>query len=90
MKGYFRISESSIILSSITHDPWGNHRYIVYVNENSKIIRVNTYYEKINEAEYECYIYYDKPLCNTIDELRKMTIDEIERQAYCAWMDGAK
>ena len=50
------------------------HEYIVYYNNK----------------RYKCCIYYSRKLCDTISDLEKITKEEIERQAYGSWMDGAR
>lgn len=92
MKDYIEIKEENILLNGKTHKPWGEHRFIVYMSENNNRhrIRVNTDFYKISKGIYKCCIYYDRGLCNTIDEFRKLPIEVIENQAYGSWMDGAR
>ena len=89
MSGYFEVKLEDIILSGKTHYPWGSEKYMVYIN-NQKLIRVNTFYREIAEGVYSCCEEYDRPLCNSIDELREMTMSAIEKQAYGSYMDGAR
>ena len=89
MASYIKIKRENIILHGITHNPWSEHRFIVYRNKD-KQIRINTDYYKIKDGIYECCVYYDRGLCHTIEEFRKLTIEAIEKQAYGSWMDGAR
>ncbi|MBQ8824425.1 MAG: hypothetical protein IJZ64_04250 [Ruminococcus sp.] len=95
MKSYIEVKEQNIILTGVTHSPWGKHKFIVYLDENNSErnrinVRVSTDYYEVKKGVYECCIYYDRGLCNTIDEFRNITIGEIERQAYGSYMDGAR
>lgn len=92
MADFFEVEEKNIILYGITHKPLGEHRFIVYLNENHNqyCIRVNTDYHEIRSGIYKCCTYYDRGLCNTIKEYRSLTVEAIERQAYGSWMDGAR
>ena len=69
MASYIKIKRENIILHGITHNPWGEHRFIVYRNKD-KQIRINTDYYKIKDGIYECCVYYDRGLCHTIEEFR--------------------
>lgn len=95
MKSYIEVKEENIILTGVTHNPLGKHRFIVYLCENNirrnRInVRVNTDYYEVRKGVYKCCIYYDRGLCNTIDEFRDITIGEIEKQAYGSYMNGAR
>lgn len=87
-----KIKKENILLEGITHPPLGEHRFIVYISESDsrRQIHVNADYYQPEDGIYSCYKYYDRGLCGTFDELRRMTYKEIEAQAYGAWMDGAR
>lgn len=87
---YFKIKEDNIILHGSTHEPYGRHEFIVYINPKDKSIHVNTEYCKLENDIYKCCVYYDRKLCNTIIESRQLTVEIIEKQAYNSWMDGAR
>lgn len=89
MGDFFKIKLEDIIISGVTHNPYSKHEYIVYIDKNN-LIRVNTDYREIETGIYNCCKHYDRPLCNSIDEFRALTILDIERQAYNSWMDGAR
>lgn len=91
-KYFFKIRKENIILLGTTHKPLGEHSFIVYAdekNENRKI-RVNTDFSESSNGIFSCCKYYDRGLCYNIEDFRKMTIEEIEQQAYGSWMDGAR
>ena len=90
MTDFFEIKEENIILTGTTHKPWGEHEFIVYINETNNRIRVNTYFNKVRKGIYKCCTYYDGEICDTIDKFREFTISEIEQSAYCVWMTGAR
>lgn len=39
---------------------------------------------------YKCVIYYDRKLCDTVEQFEKLTVAEIESKAYGSYMDGAR
>lgn len=82
---YFQISEQNILSRGIEKN---GHEYIVYYNNKS--VNVNTDFKSIGKNRYKCCIYYSRKLCDTISDLEKITKEEIERQAYGSWMDGAR
>jgi len=81
MKAYVSITKQHIIFSGTT--PYG-HDYIVYLNPEDKKIHVNAHF-----YGSQCCMYYDRILCNTLEELETLSESEIQNQAYNAWMDGA-
>lgn len=83
MQPYFKISEQNIISHGIAN----GHEYIVYCLNKS--VNVNTDFQIIN-GMYQCCAYYDRKLCNTIEEFYNMSQKKIESQAYGSWMDGAR
>ncbi|MDE5855111.1 MAG: hypothetical protein K2H19_08640, partial [Ruminococcus sp.] len=87
-----KVPKNNIIMQGITHYPWSSHRFIVYFHEykNEMHIDVNAYFHETENGFYECLMYYNRHLCNNLEELRQMTFDDIERQAYGAYMDGAR
>ena len=93
MDDFFEIKEENIILTGTTHNPWGEHKFIVYMNEDDNRIRVNTDFIKVRKGIYKGCTHYDGGLCDkngeicdTIDKFREFTISEIEQRAYCVWM----
>lgn len=91
MQDFFYISKEDIILQGKTHEPYSEHDFIVYVNpnDNRNKIRINTYFVEYEEG-IQCCHFYDRGLCDTIDEYKKLNMYEIESQAYGSWMDGAR
>lgn len=90
---YIEIEKENIILEGITQvqlDEHHEYRFIIYVNDKCDCIHVNTDYWETEKGIYKCHTSYDRSLCNTIEEYRKMTIWEIESQVYGSWMDGAR
>ena len=63
------IKQEDILLTGTTFEPWGNYKFIVYLNEADarQKIRVNTDYYEIKQGIYRCSSYYDRGLCNTIE-----------------------
>lgn len=96
MKDFFEIDEKQIILQGTTNPPYGEHKYIAYLNKEDNYIHVNTYYYKVSDNIYKCCTHYDRKLCDdvkiirTIEELRETAMKYIETQAYGSWMDGAR
>lgn len=80
---YFQISEQNVIFQGNV----SGHEYIVYFINQS--VHVNTDYQIIAKGMYRCCVYYDRKLCDTILEFKKMSKKKIESQAYNSWMDGA-
>ncbi len=66
-------------------------KYVIYFNKKGKgkKARINTYFLVENNMIELCK-YYDRGLCDTIEDYHKLDIDYIERQAYGSWMDGAR
>lgn len=91
-KEEFEIEEEKILLHGITHAPYGDHRFIVYLHENDagQKIRVNTNYSEVRPGIYKCHKDYDGGLCNTHVELQEFSMERIERNAYNIWMSGAR
>ena len=44
---YFKIKDDNIILYGSTREPYGSHKFIVYINPKDKNIHVNTEYCKL-------------------------------------------
>lgn len=92
MIDFIEIPIENIIKESFTEYPgYGDKQYIVYKDPNNscKKIRVNTYYFR-NETKARLCIYYDRGLCNTLEEYSHLSKGYIESQAYGSWMDGAR
>ena len=86
------ISVRQVILEGITQKPTRCDKlYIVYRDPSNARhkIRVNTNY-RWDGAKVRLCPYYDRGLCNTWEEFVALPMDEIESQAYGAWMDGAR
>ena len=78
------IDKSSIISSGISN--W-DHEYIVYADAEG--VKVNTDFESIGGGKVKCCPLYERVLCKTIGEFRKLPIEVVKETAYQAWMDGA-
>lgn len=92
MGNYIDVPVNSIIKESRTTKPgYCDKKYVIYVNPKAsgRKIRVNTDYYK-NENVLKLCRYYDRGLCNTIEEYENLTLEDIESQAYGSWMDGAR
>ncbi len=90
MDYFFKIPEENILMFSTTRDTLCNHSFIVYIDNLKGDIRVNADFRKSDSGNYICCKLYDRPLCNTVSDFKKMTTEEIENQAYGAYMDGAR
>lgn len=92
MNDYIEIFNEAVLKESQTTKPgFCDTKYIIYLNPASpgQKIRVNTYYRSTGDKISLCQ-YYDRGLCDTMDEYWHLTLDYIENQAYGAWMDGAR
>lgn len=92
MKDFIEISADNIIKEAKTEDSrFCDKQYIIYIdpNHSHRKIRVNTYYLPKGTKVSLC-IYYDRGLCNTMEEYNRLPIEYIESQAYGSWMDGAR
>lgn len=92
MNAFIEIPIENIITESQTTKPgFCNTKYVVYFDaSNSKNkVRVNTHYCTNGNIMSLC-TYYDRGLCNTVEEYKTLDISYIESQAYGAWMDGAR
>ncbi|MDO4864474.1 MAG: hypothetical protein Q4A05_09920 [Ruminococcus sp.] len=77
-----RIKQSDIISGGSA----GGHSYIVYRSGSSVI--VSTDYTAVGGG-YNSTPSYERVLYGSVEEFRKMKKEDVEFQAYNAWMDGA-
>lgn len=92
MRDFIELPMDKIIKESqTTGKGFGDKKYVVYININDprQKVRINTYYLKENNVIKLCK-YYDRGLCDTIEEYERLSIRYIETQAYGSWMDGAR
>lgn len=89
---HIEITNATVLKEGQTTKPeYCGVRYVIYVSmENmGQKIRINARFiprgDKITIDRH-----YDRALCDTMDEYRRLSLDYIECQAYGAWMDGAK
>jgi len=99
MKDFIEISVDNIIKESKTKTPgYCDKQYIVYIspNDRHRKIHVNTYFYRVKsffslqKIKIRLCIYYDRALCETLEEYHRLPVEYIEKQAYCSWMDGAR
>lgn len=84
--------ESIILRGIIQNIHLGSHMYIVYHNETdqkTKICICSDFWCN-DDGTYGVEPAYTRGLCDTIEEFEKLTMAEIESDAYGAWMDGAR
>jgi hypothetical protein len=83
--------DNVIARAQTTFKGYCDKQYIIYLNLESSgnKIRINTYYLEKNDKIMLCK-YYDRGLCNTMEEYYNLDISYIESQAYGSWMDGAR
>lgn len=92
MNAYIEVLIDNIIIEGqTTISEYCDKKYVIYVNtaESRQKIRINTDYYKSDNKIKLCK-YYDRGLCNTIEEFRNLSLEYIESQAYGSWMDGAR
>lgn len=92
MSNYIELSIKNVLKESqTTFSGYCDTKYVIYINENDsrRKIRVNTYFKKYDDKISLCK-YYDRGLCDTMEEYEKLDLHYIESQAYGAWMDGAR
>ncbi|MBE5933475.1 MAG: hypothetical protein E7263_08665 [Lachnospiraceae bacterium] len=92
MEDYIKIQLDNIITEGkTTARDYCDTRYVIYYNpkETRQKIRINTDYYPMDEI-MKLSKYYDRGLCDTMEEYEKLDIMYIESQAYGAWMDGAR
>ncbi len=90
MRDFIELPMDKIIKESqMTEKGFCDKKYVVYININDprQKVRINTYYLKGNNAIKLCK-YYDRGLCDTIEEYERLNIRYIEAQVYGSWMDG--
>lgn len=85
---YRNVAKKDVILQGITPKSLAGCQFIVYPCGNE--IRINTDFQEKPDGRLKCCLHYDRMLCRTMEEYRKLTIEEIESQAYGSWMDGAR
>lgn len=92
MSSYIELPVSNVLKEGVTTKPeLCDKKYVVYINKSDsrQKVRVNTDY-----LLYDDYIklnmYYDRGLCDTIEQYHELDLPYIESQAYGAWMDGAR
>ena len=61
--------------------------YIVY-NEGQRVM-VCSDFESVGNGMICCSYGYDRILCNSLEEYNNLTQEQIEMEAYQAWMTGA-
>ncbi|MDE5770976.1 MAG: hypothetical protein K2I06_04995 [Ruminococcus sp.] len=91
-RNYVTVKKENIITFGVTGESFGKHRYIVYVRPkdiNWKV-HINADFYEDDCGNYICCLLYDRRLCRTIEEFGSITAEEIESQAYGAYMDGAR
>ena len=92
MDNYIEITQENIIKESVTTKTgYCDKKYIIYINENDKRqkVRVNTNYHRVDNIFKLCR-YYDRGLCDSMEEYANLSLEYIEIQAYGSWMDGAR
>lgn len=92
MNDFIKISLDKVIKEGqTTVSGYCDKKYVVYYNEKDKRqkIHINTYYFVKNNVIELCR-YYDRWLCDTIEDYNKLDVNYIESQAYGSWMDGAR
>ncbi len=92
MRDYIELPMDKIIKESQTTEKrFCDKKYVVYININDpkQKVHINTEYFKENNVIKLCK-YYDRGLCDTVEEYERLNIRYIEAQAYGSWMDGAK
>ena len=77
-----RIKQSDVISGGSA----GGHSYIVY--RSGSCVIVSTNYTAVGDG-YNSSPSYERVLCSSVEEFWKMKKEDVEFQAYNAWMDGA-
>jgi hypothetical protein len=82
------IHQSGIIARGVS-SKYSTHpiSYIVY-NEGQRVM-VCSDFESVGNGMICCSYGYDRILCNSLEEYNKLTQEQIEMEAYQAWMTGA-
>lgn len=92
MENYIKLQMKNIITESQTIAPeYCDKKYVIYYNpeETRQKVRINTDYYQNENVMMLCK-YYDRGLCDTVEEYEKLDLKYIESQAYGSWMDGAR
>ncbi len=92
MGDFIEIPADNVIEESITESPgYGSKPYLAYLSpdDSRQKIRVNTYFLPQGGNVRLC-VCYDRGLCNTLEEYRRLPLSYIESMAYGSWMDGAR
>lgn len=87
MSDFFDVPENDVIAHGrLSYDR--RREFIIYRGKDNSI-RVNAYFS-VGQGVYSCCAYYDRKLCDTADGYDSLTEQEIQSQAYGAYMDGAR
>lgn len=95
MSDYIELPVKNILKEGQTTKPgFCNTKYVVYFDPSRPVkrVHVNTNYS-INGDTIKMNRYYDRGLCETPEDFEyfdKLKPEYIERQAYDAYMDGAR
>lgn len=92
MSDFIELPIKNIIKESQTTSPGlCDRKYVVYLDKRNRgrKIRVNTCYIQ-NGGKIKLNRYYDRGLCDTIEEYEKLELRYIEGEAYGSYMDGAR
>ena len=88
-----RVHEKNVIMiGTTTRSERCGKRYIIYRSERRKdgAVFINTSFYRTDGCEFMCCSPYGGLLCGSEEELRAMSVDELESAAYNKWMNGAR
>ena len=88
-----RVHEKSVIMiGTTTRSELCCKKYIIYRSDRRKdsSIFINTNFYRTESGDFLCCGVYGSRLCGSEDELRGLTVNEIESAAYNNWMNGAR
>ena len=62
--------------------------YLIFLKDEQDAFYVCSSFRQQTDGNYHCRIRFTKTLCGNSEELREMTVNEIESVAIAAWKAG--
>ncbi|SEH36354.1 MULTISPECIES: hypothetical protein [Atopobiaceae] len=80
-----------ILERGITHDPWGSHEYLVYIDRGNGSVHVCAEWHRGHaKGLLSCLATYEAKLASSVESYRSLDHQTVERSAYNAWVTGSR